>query len=361
MKNYPTYIIGFTLLIIGWSCKEVYYPEDIKSSERIPVIQGMIHNDEVPSVKLSWALRYDDNLTEYISGAEVRVTDDLGNMVTLEETGNGFYTSFNSELTGEPGRIYTLYVRLPDGNEYVSSPELLPDYPVVDSLYADPGTREILTYSGSNEPLTEKQEGLFILADLSGDTDSALYFRFSTKTVKEITYTQDPGTLGAKTVFVWETGTLGNFYSANHTIEYNNRQILREHPVGFLHFDYDASQETERATAPYPEGWVLIFKIYSISERAYNYYNSIAEQLGSNNQMFAPIPSQVNSTIRCLTDPEKEVIGIFEASAQTKIFKAFAWKDLEIYLARDLQSFPENLQDGSTLPFAPEFWVPFSH
>ena len=361
MRNFTSYIIGLALVTTGWSCKEVYYPEDIESAEQIPVIQGMIHNDEVPSVNLSWALRYGDNFTEYISGAEIRVSDDLGNMVTLEEAGNGYYTKFSDEFKGEPGRTYTLYVRLPDGNEYVSSPEHLPEAPLIDSLYADPGTRKVYTYNSNNEPLSEIQEGLFILADLSDNADSALYYRFSTNTVKEITYTQDPGSLAAKTVFVWETGTLGNFYSANHTIEYNNRQILREHPVGFLHFDYDGSLETERATAPYPEGWVLIFKVYSISEKAYNYYNSIAEQLGSNNQMFAPIPSQVKSTVRCLTDPEKDVIGVFEASAQTKIFKAFAWKDLEVYQAKDLQSFPEDLQNGSTLPFAPEFWVPFNY
>jgi len=360
MKNYTTYITGFALLIMGWSCKEVYYPEDIKSSERIPVIQGMIHNDEVPSVKLSWALRYEDNLTEYISGAEIRVTDDLGNMVTLEETGNGYYTALTSEFTGEPGRIYTLYVRLPDGNEYTSSPELLPGYPVVDSLYADPGTREVLTYSSSNEPLSELQEGLFILADLSEEADSVKYYRFSTKFVKEITYDLYPRTLMTKTVFEWKSGTIGNFYSANQTVEYSGKQVLREHPVGFLQYDYNPLLETDIATAPYPEGWVLTFKVYSISAKVYGYYNSIARQLGSNDQMFAPNPSQVESTVQCITDPEKEVIGVFEASAKTTVYKAFAWKDPEVYKSRDLVSFPEDVGDGSTLPFPPEFWVPFN-
>jgi hypothetical protein len=359
MKKHNVHTICFVALILGWSCKEVYYPGDLESTGSIPVIQGMIQEGAVPSVNLSWALRYSSKLQEYINGAEVDVTDDLGNITYLVETGNGNYSAVSDEFKGMTGRTYTLHVRLPDGNEYASSPALLQGHPVIDSLYADPGIRETYTYNENNEPISEYQKGLFILADLSGDADSALYYRFNTKALKEITYTKDPNSLGATTVYIWETTTLDNLYSVNHSFENGNRQVLREHPVGFLHFDYNPYLETDEATAPYPVGWVLTFKVYALSAEVYEYYNSIAEQLNSNDQMFAPIPSQVKSTIRCLTDPEKAVIGVFEASSVTTVYKAFAWKDAEVYQSKVLQSFPGDIQDGMMMTFPPEFWVPF--
>jgi len=360
MKNNNTYIIWLSVLILSWSCKELYNPDDIISTEQIPVIAGMIQENAKPYVKLSWALGYNDQITNYISGADIRVTDDLGNTVDLEETSAGYYTTFSDAFKGAVGRTYTLLVVLPNGNEYISSPVLLRKGPAIDSLYADPGIRKFYTYNAYNEPIAETQRGLYVLADLSENADSVLYYRFNTRVVKEITYTQDPGTLYAQTVFVWKTYTLDSEYSVNHSTGQENRQLILEHPVGFLHFDYDPSQATDKATAPYPHGWVLVFKVFAISQDVYDYYNSIALQLASNDQMFAPVPSQVKSTIKCINDPEKAVIGIFEASSFTTVYKGFAWKDLEKYMHKDLLSFPENVYNGVSIPFPPDFWVPFN-
>jgi hypothetical protein len=360
MRTHRKYIICLTIMILGWSCREVYYPDDIDSPEKIPVIEGMIQEGGNPYVKLSWAIGYNEQTKEYIHDAEIQVTDDLGNSVNLEETGDGYYTVFFDEFKGTVGRTYTLHVVLPGGNEYISSPAHLHNKPVIDSLYADPGIRIAYTYNAYNEPMAETQEGLFVLADMSEITDSVLYYRFYTRVVKEITYTQDPGTLFAQTVFVWKIYTLDNQFSVNHSVDQDNRQVLREHHVGFLHFDYDPSLETPIATAPYPEGWVLTFKVYAISAEVYDYYNSIAQQLVSNDQIFAPVPSQVNSTIKCLTDPSKKAIGVFEASSFTTVYKGFAWKDLDVYKSINLLSFPENLYNGTSIPFPPDFWVSFN-
>lgn len=359
MRNFVTYAFWLILTLTNWSCKEVYYPDDIESTERIPVIQGTIHENDVPLVQLSWALRYGDWQTEYISGAEVQVMDDQGNSVYLQETSSGNYTAPSGEYKGVPGRIYTLMVRLPDGHEYVSSPAPLLSQPLIDSLYADPDIREVYSYSAYNEPISEFQEGLHIMADLSCIADSTVYYRFNTEVVKEITYDENPRTLAVKVVYVWETSTLDYVYSVNKTVEYNDWQVLREHPVGFLHFDYNIHLETDKKTAPYPVGWVLIFKVYAVSAEVYDYYNSMALQLNAKDQIFAPVPSQVKSTVHCLTDPEKDVIGVFEASSVTTVYKAFAWKNAEVYQSKVLESFPEDVQDGMIKNFPPEFWVTF--
>jgi hypothetical protein len=351
------YIIGLAVIILGGSCEEIYYPKKINSTEKIPVIQGIIEEDKVPVVNLSWALGYKDKVQEYISGANVSVMDNHDNSVKLEETSAGNYTTFSSEFRGIQGRIYTLRVKLQDGNVYTSTPVYLQKKPVIDSLYANPAVRTVYTYNTDNEPVPEDQKGLFILADLNGNTDSMLYYRFNTKMVTEMTYTVGTGP-GSYSVYLWATSTLDNSYAVDFTVTQNSRQILLEHPVGFLHYYYDATYETPNNTGIYIVLWVLTFNVYSISRDVYNYYNSIEKQLNTNGQIFAPIPSQVKSNIRCTTAQNKAVIGVFEASSRTTIYKAFRWMDLKVYKSMDLSTFPD-IHGGSMPYFPPDFWVNF--
>lgn len=359
MKMHNTYITGLAVMLLGWSCREVYYPDALDSARQIPVIQGMIPENDEPVVTLSWALGYREKDQEYISGAQVYVTDNHGNSAELFETSAGRYTVLYDDFPGIRGRVYTLKVVLPDHNEYESTPVLLPGNPFIDSLYADPRIETVYKYNDKNEPVPEDQRGLNIMADLSLVTDSTLYFRFSTQVVKEMLYTVGIGTPASHSIFLWDVYTLDDFYTVNYTVPQGNRQVLRGHTVGFLPYIYDASLETENSTAPFTVGWVLTFNVYSISGEVYTYYNSIEQQLNASNQIFAPVPSQVKSNVHCISAPEKEVIGIFEASTKTTLYKAFGWRDLESYEYKDLSSFPEINQGGTTSRFPPDFWISF--
>jgi hypothetical protein len=362
MRKCTEFGFWLALTIVTWSCTEVYYPDDIESTDRIPVIQGVIHENEGPYARLSWALRYGDTQTEFISGAEVQVTDDQGNLVTLQETFNGYYTETSGEFKGMVGRTYTIHVRLPNGNEYESSPAYMYGQPRIDSLYANPGIRKINSVSATNTLYTENQQGLYVLADLSYSADSVIFFRFHTKVLNEITYTENPGTLSAQIVYKWNTSILGEVYNVNKTTEYDDWQLLREHSVGFLHFNYDPDPESYSSwrTPDFPSCWVLISKVYTISPEVYEYYHSMDLQLNANDQMFAPVPSQVKSTIQCISDPARDVIGVFEASSVVTVYRAFGWKNDEEYQYKELESFPEDIQDGMIRNYPPDFWVLFN-
>jgi hypothetical protein len=359
MKIKLSCVIGLAAVLLGWSCREVYYPDEIYSDRKIPVIQGIILENEVPTVTLSWAIAYKDQVEENISGAYVYVTDNLGNSADLTESYAGTYTSYSSHFTGIRGRIYTLHVELPDGSEYVSNPVLLQENPSIDSLYAEPVVKTVYTYNDRNEPIEQEQQGLFVQADLSADKDSMLYYRFNTRVVKEMVYTVGMGTPGSYSIFLWDVYSLDNTYSVDYTITKNSSQVLREHQIGFMGYFYDASLETETSTAPFTVAWIMTFNVYSISADVYQYYNSIAEQLSSTDQVFAPVPSQVKSNVRCINDPGKLVIGIFEAASRTTIYKAFGWRSMWDYNCRDLESFPDIYYNGSSERFPPDFWIDF--
>jgi hypothetical protein len=347
------------LLLGGAGCREVYNPDDLVSGERIPVIQGMIRENEAPGVDLVWAMAYNDRQEEPISGAQVTITDSEGISAELPETGSGHYTVSGADFKGIAGRSYTLRVTLNDGSVYESNPVLLQEAAFDDSIYAEPGIRDLISYGENNQPVIEQQEGLQVYADVFHESGAPEYYRFETKVTQEMSKTVDLGSLNSHPVYSWRTYMLGTGYAVGHSATDGPRQVLLEQPIGFLRYFYDANLETETSTAPYTDAWVIIFKVYRISSDVYQYYHSIANQLGSNDQMFAPDPSQVNSNVICTTDPARKVIGVFEASACKTIYQAFSWVSPKRYKSKPIPYFPPNISGGEQERFAPDFWIFF--
>lgn len=348
------------MLLLLFSCREVYYPEDLNSGKVIPVIQGRIAEDESPSVVISRAMNYESAVPEYISGAAVIVSDNKGNEVTLTESTPGHYVDAVREMFGIVGTAYKLQVKMEDGEEFVSSIVTIPGRPNIDSLYAEPGTKKATGYDQYNVPYSVTHEGLYISSSLSANGDSTMFYRFNTSVLKESTCMKDPGTLNAKPMFIWEPYILDYIYSVDFTVKSGGRQVRPEHPIGFLRYFYDPTVATPQYSAPIIIGWVISFKVFAISSDVYNYYQSVGTQLNSSNQMFAPVPSQVKSNIHCTTNPEQEVIGLFEATSSRTYYKAFRWINLDTYEYVNLVSFPSDIKAGTKLNFPPDFWISFN-
>jgi hypothetical protein len=260
---------------------------------------------------------------------------------------------------GIAGRSYTLEVELEDGSVFESNQVMLHPVANADSIYASPGTRDLITYGEDNLPKIEQQEGLQIYADVYGTSETPQYYRFETKVTQEMSKTVDLGSLNSHPVYIWRSYMLGNSYAVGHTATQGVQQVLLEQPIGFLRYYYDANLETETSTAPYTDAWVVTFRVYTITADVYQYYHSIANQLGSNDQMFAPDPSQVNSNVTCTTDPARKVIGVFEASGFNTIYKVFSWVNLSRHKSKPLDYFPPDIAGGTQERFAPDFWIFF--
>jgi len=344
------------MLILGGSCRELFYPEGIESDDRILVIQAHIFDSRNPLVKLTRAIAYEGQTPEYVEDATVYISTDNGYDVQLQYMGAGVYST--TDIWGQMGITYTLNL-IVDGSMYRSTPQYLSSNPVTDSLYAIPGITESVTYNSNNEPIVSEKEGLQVYSDQQSNESEPCYYRFNTKMVTQMVKTVDIGSTASRSVYIWHVNYLDNSYTVDYSAVQNDRQVLLEHPVGFLWYYYDKNLETETSTAPYTVGWVLTFNVASISADVYEYYNSINRQLSADNQIFAPVASQVKSNIRCIDDPSQRVIGVFEASAVTTVYKAFGWKSRTEIYEKDLDWFPDNIVSGSQEKFPPDFWVFF--
>jgi hypothetical protein len=357
-KNQYKILVFPVILLLLISCREVYYPEDLNTGKAIPIIQGQITENETPTVVISRAMDYHSSVPDYISGADVIVSDNNGNEVTLTEGLPGHYVDAVSEMFGVVGTSYKLQVSI-DGEEFVSSMVVMPEKPFIDSLYATPGTKLTHAYDQFNLPISVTYEGLYFSTSLSAGGDSTLFYRFNTSVLTESTCIRYPGTPNASPMFIWQPTTLDYVYSVDFTVNSDAGQVRPAHPIGFVRYFYDPTLASVNFSAPTIIGYVVSLKVYSISYDVYNYYQSVGTQLNSNDQMFAPVPSQVKSNIHCTTHPELPVIGVFEATSSRTYYKAFRWISLETYQYKNLDTFPDDIQPGSRLYFPPDFWISF--
>ncbi len=157
--------VAFSLL----TCIDPYNPQ-IDNYQNLLVVDALI-TDENSSyfIRLSRTTETPRETPDAVTGAQVSVTDNLGNSGVFTEILAGLYKSDSTEFTGSPGRAYTLHVRTAEGKEYESDPS---------TLY---GGRDIDTVTYASDRVTrddgEVAEGLRIYADSKGATDSR-YFRY---------------------------------------------------------------------------------------------------------------------------------------------------------------------------------------
>lgn len=109
MKNIKIIIAAICVLIFS-ACEKVI-DVDLKSAEPKIVIEGIVDNSGSPAnVKITKTVSFSNTVpAPVISGASVKISDNVGNNFTLVETAAGVYT--NANLIGQIGKTYTLIVQ----------------------------------------------------------------------------------------------------------------------------------------------------------------------------------------------------------------------------------------------------------
>jgi Domain of unknown function (DUF4249) len=133
MKQYRI-IVALLLTLSLASCEKVVNV-DLKNATPVIVIEGIVDNSGSPAkVLISKTVPFStNNVYPAVTGAVVKIADNLGNNFTLAESPKGTYT--NATLIGVPGRTYTLNITS-EGKNYTAI-STMPQQVAFDTIFQE--------------------------------------------------------------------------------------------------------------------------------------------------------------------------------------------------------------------------------
>ena len=294
--------VGFVCIIslIYWGCTKEFIPE-IKDSPYRVVVDGLITNQpEVYTVKLYWSYPVLENTSYPMTGCDVSVLDDLGNVYKFRESSTpGTYNSDINTFRGVVGRTYRLHINsnnaTPKHYSYESFPVEMKPVPPIESLYYE----KVLIKEATLEDVAK--EGCQVYLNTYDPEGDCRFFRWD--------YTE---TWRCEIPFVDIVNK--NCWISNNSYRINikntsslSESLINRYPVLFI------SNETDRLSIRYS----IIVNQYSISENEFHYWEDIrgiTENVGS---LYDFIPYSLNGNLFCVEDPDEQVLGFFSVSAKT--------------------------------------------
>jgi len=291
------------------SCVEKFMPE-LDKYENLLVVDGMITNEAGPyTIRLSTSTAINTPGFKPYIGATVTITDNLGNSETLIETIPGNYSTSYNGMQGVIGRKYKISISTQDGDIYESDYEQMYGLAQIDSIYAEVEYH----HNSLNEELSGCQ--FYINSNISGSESKYLLWKlqetyeFNSDFLIDYIYSNYNmyQVLNSDTLFkCWRTENIYEIFT--YTTEHLQQQNLHKIPLNYI------SSETKRLTILYS----LLVEQYSITEKAYHFWNSLQKQNSGQGSLYSQQPYQIRGNIYNVNNSEEPVLGYFGVASVTK-------------------------------------------
>jgi hypothetical protein len=272
----------------------------IRATKPKLVVDGGISTDTTAyKVRLTYSGNFTNSASFNIEpedNAQVTISDNAGNSVTLISSGNGYYTTPNNNVLGTVGRSYQLKIRLPNGESYASYPEkILPTVPIaaLDTIIKED------KYSVFNP--TNAQ--LYI--NVNDPASTTNFYRWSGSGWHPRKATGVSCGFGCtKGEFCFQYRDYNDIY-INSDLGINGNQLIKQlaykSPIYW-----------------YGKHYVDI-KQHSITREAHVYWKKLLDQQTRTGTTTDPLPSPVEGNIYNVNNPSELALGYFEASSTSHL------------------------------------------
>ncbi|MFD1141272.1 DUF4249 domain-containing protein [Larkinella insperata] len=273
------------------------------------VVDGLV-TDQPGRSRVSLSLTADytaTSLNYVVQGAAVFVTDNTDQRTAFNEISPGFYQP-DSSWRGTIGRQYTLHVRLSDGREYQSKPELIRPIASIDSMYVE--------YSQQLKYGTDTYDkGFDVYLDLQDPATPNDYYRWSWVHYEIPQYCKivkipvcgnclDHLEFGMSCCgSCWDIVRYQNLINITSDQAINGNRISRR---SILRTPFNS----------YSTYYVEIEQ-QSLTKEAYEYLATLKDQIQNTGGLFDAAPATLVGNMSRVNDPEERVLGYFGASAMT--------------------------------------------
>lgn len=344
MKELTYIFVGLVLVsILFVSCEEQYTPS-IDVMPQVLVVDSHVTNDLKQNyVRISKTRSfYSTNAIEWVSGAKVELVGENFKIAKAREDAPGYYVFLTVPDAGIKYklRISNLYDIISNLNDiYESDYMTMPPIPTIDSLYTTSKIEKVIRLNGFGVPETFESPGREIAID-APITPQLKYYRFNYRAILQWKYTPTgawdsslvytpvdtlkhaiieaagppPAKLdtSAHIKYGWKSITNTGLYNLAGPKDFSSSVKLENHPILLL--TYNPTQYLDSLQQK-PYNWIIILDQYGITQESYDFHEKLNRQFSADGTLFEPVISQVYGNIKCITDPDKVVMGFFDLNS----------------------------------------------
>lgn len=329
-------LLGVSIVLLISQCIEGYHP-DIPFKDDLLVVNGsIIRGIDQQSIVLSRSSSINSTEFNGLEGCDVYVTDDKNNIFFFEEENPGNYFAEIDSVYLATGAKFKLTIETPDNQIYESAYEEIYEGPPVDSLYffhetvySDFYGRDVNGARLNADIYADEENSGYYLWKIhenwetrSHNTriekmlvgvkeefittyrfDSLLWMLVPDKAIPipEFVYFNDPDTFR---VCYHEADLDETFFSSTSNISENSSKRV---PLQFIP---NGSRISYRYSC-------LVYQ-YSLSEGAYNYWQTKVTEIKESGGLYTSQPSQNLSNIKNINNDKEAVLGYFWVAAYKK-------------------------------------------
>jgi hypothetical protein len=293
-----------TIIFIAFIMLSCIYEFQLKEGnyENFLVIYGMVTTENGPhEVTILKTSNIESTVADSVCNANVTISDDKENTMPLTEVSAGRYHTPET-FTGQIGTKYKLHIELQDGQRYESEYVELIDVNGISELRAEHITKQATGTTKTEEGYqfyinTEQSncEQKYYKWDVFEDWEFHLpYYIYLYWDGISITRVDIPNSCyhnsHVKDILIANTDDFQTNYLTNYPLNF----VSKSHKLKF--------------------GYGITVRQYALSDFSYNFWKSAVENTSPD-----PINSkqlyQLNGNLKCISNPDEPVFGIFEASA----------------------------------------------
>jgi len=303
MKKYLRYIL---LIFILPYCKEKYISPVISPASGYLVVEGIINSSAgETNITLTRTSSLNSQTIIFESGAKVFVQGDDNSSVSLKENSTGHFTISNLNLNNN--KKYRLSIITKDGKTYQSDFSSVKNNPPIDSISWKRDGRDVSLFVNTHDPNnnTKYYQWEYVETwEIHSIFLSSLKYKIGTNSKGATTYSavyNDSTTYGPDMTkyLCWKTDPstlILTGSTANLASDVINLPLL---------------------TIP-ADSWKLNIlysintKQYSLSQGRYEFLQRMKKNTEGTGSVFDAQPSELNSNIHCINNPNEPVIGYID-------------------------------------------------
>ena len=306
-------IVGITCYFAG--CIEPYDPPEIGDFDDLLVIDANVNGTvgEANVILSRGQALDDDSPVEYVSGAVVELEMEDGTVFQLQANGNGKY--YINGLGLSFGDRVRLHIIDADGTEYLSDYEEYVKTPEIDSVSYDSNKEGVNFYVSTHDPNNNtfyyKWDFTETWKFRSAFPSSYIWERIDTSIIVK------PREMIDTLYYCYK-------YDSSTQIIIGNSKRLSEDRIS----EYRIAK-IDNSTGKFGERYSMLVKQRALTEESYKYWELLKSNTESIGSLFDPQPSQLNSNIINITNPEIGVLGYFNVYSETQQRISLVFSDVE--------------------------------